>query len=153
NWAHQTCGHVFQGRYNAIIIEDLHGVMEVARYLHLNPVRVERLGLGKAQQKRAKRVAIEDPGSDLVQERLEILENYPWSSWRVYAGHERAPRWLETSVIEAACGGRGRAEQRKALRAFTEAPVRQGKLDSPWKETLGGLALGSPDFLKRLLKE
>src|SRR5574341_657914 len=34
NWAHQTRGHVFQGRYKAILIEDLQGVVAVARYLH-----------------------------------------------------------------------------------------------------------------------
>ena len=54
NWAHRQCGHVFQGRYKAIVIETERGVVEVARYVHLNPVRVGRLKLGKAEQRQAR---------------------------------------------------------------------------------------------------
>ena len=54
NWAHKQSGHVFQGRYKAILIEDIGGVVAVARYVHLNPVRVGRFALNKAQQKHAK---------------------------------------------------------------------------------------------------
>ena len=51
NWAHQQIGHVFAGRYRAVVIQDERGVCEVARYVHLNPVRIEGLGLGKAEQR------------------------------------------------------------------------------------------------------
>jgi REP element-mobilizing transposase RayT len=152
NWAHKETGHVFQGHYKAIIIEDLSGVVAVARYVHLNPVRVGRLALNKAQQKYAKVVGGVDPGAELVRERLKELRSYRWSSWRVYSGAEKRPGWLETSTIAAGCGGRTVAERRQALRQYTEAPIRQGRLDSPWTELVGGLALGSEDFVKRLLK-
>jgi REP element-mobilizing transposase RayT len=46
NWSHRQSGHVFQGRVKAILIEDTRGVVEVARYVHLNPVRVGRWALG-----------------------------------------------------------------------------------------------------------
>jgi hypothetical protein len=45
-----------------------------------------------------------------------VLRNYPWSSWRVYCGAEPKAAWLETRVVLAACGGRGAAAQRTALR-------------------------------------
>ena len=61
NWSHQKCGHVFQGRFKAIVIEDEAGVVEVARYVHLNPVRLGGLGLGKAEQRRAKVISCADP--------------------------------------------------------------------------------------------
>jgi len=32
NWAHRLCGHVFQGRFKALVIEDEAGVVKVARY-------------------------------------------------------------------------------------------------------------------------
>ena len=47
NWAHRPCGHVFQGRYKAMVMEDQRGVVEVARYVHLNPVRVGRWDWGR----------------------------------------------------------------------------------------------------------
>lgn len=152
NWAHSTCGHVFQGRFNAALIEDTRGVIEVARYMHLNPVRLEGLGLDKTAQRRAKVLGCPDPGAELVRRRLEQLRTYPWSSWRVYSGAESAPAWLETATIAEGCGGKTRQEQRRALREFTEAPIRQGRLDSPWDGLIGGLVIGSQEFAQRVLK-
>jgi putative transposase len=152
NWAHQLCGHVFQGRFKALLIEEVRGVVEVARYVHLNPVRIAGLGLGKAEQRRAKVLGCPDPGAELVRQRLATLRSYPWSSWRVYSGAEPKPSWLETGTIAAGCGGRNREEQRKALREYTESPVRQGRLEVPWEGLIGGLVLGTKEFARRLLK-
>lgn len=152
NWAHRLCGHVFQGRFQAILIEDRSGVVEVARYVHLNPVRIRGLGLGKADQQRAKVAGCPDPGGELVRRRLETLRTYPWSSWRLSAGLELAPDWLEVGTIALGCGGLSREERRKALRDYTEAPVRQGRLDGPWDSLASGIVLGSQEFAQRLLK-
>ncbi|MBE7503599.1 MAG: transposase [Verrucomicrobiales bacterium] len=152
NWAHRQCGHLFQGRYKAVLIEDPGGVAAVARYVHLNPVRVGRLGLGKTQQRQSRAGGGVDPGAALVQQRLHELNEYPWSSWRVYGGAEPAPGWLETGVIGAGCGGRSREQQRQALREYTEAPVREGRLDSPWSGLVGGLVLGGKEYAQALLK-
>jgi hypothetical protein len=123
----------------------------VARYLHLNPVRIGGLGLSKSDQRRAKVIGCEDPGRELVNRRLRVLREYRWSSWRVYGGAEPAPRWLETSVIGKGCGGRSRAERRAALRAYTEGPIRQGKLESPWEGLVGGLVLGEAEYAQGLM--
>ena len=101
------------------------------RYVHLNPVRVGRLGLGNAQQRQSRTLGSVDPGAELVGQRLQELNDYPWSSWRAYMGAEAAPAWLETGVIGAGCGGQSREQRRKALRECTEAPVRQGRMESP----------------------
>ncbi len=76
NWAHRQVGHVFQGRFKAVVIQDARGVCEVARYVHLNPVRVEGLGLGKVEQRRAKVPGSKDPGAVLVARRLALLDAY-----------------------------------------------------------------------------
>lgn len=47
NRRHRRSGHLFQGRFGAALIEDEAGIQEVARYLHLNPVRVKALELSK----------------------------------------------------------------------------------------------------------
>lgn len=151
NWVHRAHGAVFQGRFRSVVIEDVPGVVEVARYLHLNPVRVDGLGLGKEDQRRARVLGCADPGRELVQRRLQRLAGYAWSSWRVYGGGEPKPDWLETGVIGKGCGGRTWAEQRKALREFTEEPIRQGRMESPWEQVVGGLVLGDPGFARRVL--
>jgi putative transposase len=152
NGAHRQCGAVFAGRFKAVVIQDEKGVAEVARYVHLNPVRVGGLGFGKQEQRRAKVAGCPEPKAALVKRRLERLRAYRWSSWRVHGVGEPAPEWLETSVVGRGCGGRSRAEQRAALAAYTEAPVRQGKLESPWTRLVGGLVLGEADYAQGLLK-
>lgn len=152
NWARRMCGHVFQGRFKAVLIEDTRGVVEVGRYVHLNPVRIGGLGLGKAEQRRAKVEGYPDPGGALVRRRLETLRDYPWSSWRVYSGMERAPGWLETGTIGSGCGGRSREERRKALVEYTEVPVRQGRMDGPWDGLVGGIVMGSHAYAQQWLK-
>ncbi len=42
-------GHLFQGRYKSILIEDTAALGRVVDYLHLNPVRAKREGRGQAE--------------------------------------------------------------------------------------------------------
>jgi hypothetical protein len=44
NRRHGRAGHLFQGRFQGLIIEDDAGWQEVARYVHLNPVRLSSFG-------------------------------------------------------------------------------------------------------------
>jgi putative transposase len=71
NWRHHKSGHLFQGRYKAIMVDVDDYLMELAAYIHLNPVRA----------------------------RLTAHpEKYRWSSHRAYLGKESLP-WLETGFI------------------------------------------------------
>jgi hypothetical protein len=109
--------------------------------------------LGKAEQRRAKVLGSADPGAALVAQRLAVLHGYQWSSWRVYVGADPKPKWLETEVVGTGCGGGNRAAQRTALRAYTEAPVREGRMESPWERLKGGLVLGEEEYAARLCRE
>jgi REP element-mobilizing transposase RayT len=70
-------GHVFQGRYKAILVQKETYLLELARYVVLNPVRA---GM------------VPSPGE------------YRWSSYRAMIGEEVAPDWLETRSILRAFG-------------------------------------------------
>lgn len=39
NFHHKTCGHLYQGRYKAILVDADNYLLELSRYVHLNPVR------------------------------------------------------------------------------------------------------------------
>ena len=54
--------------------------------------------------------------------------------------------------MSVACGGRDGKNRREALRGYTEAPLREGRLESPWDRLVGGLVLGSREFARQLLK-
>jgi hypothetical protein len=151
NWAHRCRGTVFQGRFKSVLIQEQSQAVAVARYIHLNPVRIGGLGLGKRDQRKAQVLGCEDPGRELVKRRLKVLGDHRWSSWRIYLGAEPGAGWLDTGVIGRSCGGRKRAERRAALKAYTEAPVRQGVLESPWVGLVGGVVLGESGYARSLL--
>jgi len=81
----QRVGHLFQGRYKAILVDRDSYLLELVRYIHLNPVR-----------------------AGLVAE----AEGYPWSGHRVYLGRERLS-WLTTDWVLGHFGDRvGTARRR-----------------------------------------
>ena len=75
NQAHSRAGHVFQGRYKAILVQRDAYLLELSRYVVLNPVRARM---------------VRDAG------------DWPWSSFRATAGMIPAPDWLKTDWILAA---------------------------------------------------
>ena len=74
NRLHGRVGHLFQGRYKAILVERDAHLLELGRYLVLNPVRA---GFVRA------------------------AKDWRWSSYRATAGLARAPDWLATDWILA----------------------------------------------------
>jgi putative transposase len=153
NRKHDRAGHLFQGRFKSVIIEDDAGWQEVARYLHLNAVRLAGLELNKRQQAASRRSGIAAPSADLIGERLTRLKQYRWSSYRGYAGYEKPVHWLLRQPLDRLCGGRSEVERRTALRQYTEQPVRQGVLDRPWDRLVAGTVLGSETFARELRKK
>ncbi len=153
NWAHGRRGHVFQGRFKSILIRDESRLEEVGRYLHLNPVRVAGLGLSKEDQRRAKVLGCPDPGAELVTRRVAKLRDHEWSSWRVYAGLEPVPGWLNVERLLGATSGKRARERRAALVSYTEAPIRQGRMDSPWEGVVGGVILGDARDAEALIRK
>ena len=67
NRNHQRVGHVFQGRYNAILVEKESYLMELSRYIVLNPVRAKM---------------------------VHTAQDWMWSSYRSTAGLAACPSWL-----------------------------------------------------------
>ena len=97
NRRHHRVGHLFQGRFKGILLEEERWAVEVSRYLHLNPIRVEGLGLDKAGRAR-QRVGKVSSGQE-IRERLDRLRSYPWSSYPAYVGREPKPVWLTCERI------------------------------------------------------
>lgn len=150
NRRHQRAGHLFQGRFHAVVVEDDSGWQEVARYVHLNPARIGALGLNKRQQAASRTGLDRAPEAQLVSERLRRLREFRWSSYRAYAGYNSGVGWLWRQPLEYLCGGKSPAERRAALREYTEQALRQGTVERPWDRLVAGLVLGSEAFARRL---
>jgi hypothetical protein len=111
-------GHLFQGRYKAILVEIDEYAKELSRYLHLNPVRAKI---------------------------AQAPEEYPWSSYRDYIGMRRAPGWLYRDFI-LGCFDAKLPKAQERYRGFVMALVDQ-TYASPLEAVSGSTLLGSADFI------
>jgi REP-associated tyrosine transposase len=92
NKRHERVGHLLQGRFHAILVEKERHLLELVRYLVLNPVRA----------------GLADSASE-----------WPWSNFAATAGLRPAPQWLETEWTVGQFG-QG-AEARQAYVEFVAA--------------------------------
>ncbi len=143
NLRHRRSGHLFPGRFGADLVQDDAGWQQLARYVHLNPVRVARLGLDKSARAASHAGPIARPPAELVAQRLRTLREYRWSSYPGYAGYRQPLAWVWREPLGRLCGGNTDEQRRAALREYTEGPARQGVLEPPWRQRVGGVVLGT----------
>lgn len=148
NRRHERSGHLFQGRFKSVLVDPEGWGLEVSRYLHLNPVRVGRLGLGKGELQRSRSVGAEKPDPELVRKRTACLRQYRWSSFRAYIGTVKAPAWLTTAAVLKLGGKSRKAPER--YREYCEEAIREGLPESPWSQVIGQAVLGSERFVAEL---
>jgi REP element-mobilizing transposase RayT len=79
NRRHDKVGHVFQGRFKAILVDRDAYLLAACRYVEQNPVRARMVGT---------------PGE------------WPWSSFGAHTGAAPAPAWLDTSALQGQLLGR-----------------------------------------------
>jgi REP-associated tyrosine transposase len=92
NRRHHRVGHLLQGRFKAILVEKETHLLELCRYVVLNPVRAKRVG--KA-------------------------DGWRWSSYRATAGESEAPTFLTINWVLGQFGNRLHSAQ-KRYRQFVE---------------------------------
>jgi len=71
----QRVGPLFQGRYKGILFEGRKEAWPITRYLHLNPVRVAGLELGKGQRK-AEGLGLRGVAPELLARRRQALKDF-----------------------------------------------------------------------------
>lgn len=128
NRRHRRSGHLYQGRFKAILIEAESYLLELSRYVHLNPVRLKRW---------AKRS---------FKEKVRYLERYRWSSLRGYL--EGKEPWVRKQEVLASFGGETK-RGRRAYAGYVEEGIREG-VESPWKKVRGQVLLGEEGFVKKV---
>lgn len=149
NHRHERSGHLFQGRFKSITVDPAQWGLELSRYVHLNPVRVGSLKLGKRERQGRWAGAGNVPDPKMIEERLSRLRRYRWSSYRAYVGLASRPAWLECKTV-LGLGGRAAANQRRTYREYVENALRDGVAKSPWESLQEQVVLGGMSFLVTL---
>uniref|UniRef100_UPI00404868E5 REP-associated tyrosine transposase n=1 Tax=Rheinheimera sp. TaxID=1869214 RepID=UPI00404868E5 len=72
NRKHQRVGHLFQGRYKGILVDKDAYLLELSRYIVLNPVRARM---------------------------VSTPDDWRWSSWHSVMGNTPSPDWLATDTL------------------------------------------------------
>ncbi len=95
NRRHNRVGHIFQGRYKAILVEKEAYLLELVRYVVLNPMRAHM---------------------------IKNIDNWPWSSYLATTGKRDAPEWLEVDWLLSHFG-KQRKKAREKYTDFVRAGI------------------------------
>jgi putative transposase len=101
NRRHRRAGHLFQNRYKSILVEEDPYLLELVRYIHLNPLR-----------------------AGVVRD-LPALDRYPWTGHTALMGQVLRP-WQVVEEVLRQYGERLHVA-RQAYRAFVAEGVSQGR--------------------------
>jgi len=126
NRRHAKVGHLFQGRFKAILVDRDAYLLEVCRYVDLNPVRAAMVG---------------DPAQ------------WPWSSYCAHTGLATALPWLDTPALHGYLLGYDAVTDHDRVLAASRyvTLVAQGKDVRLWDDALKGqIYLGDEAFMARM---
>jgi putative transposase len=126
NRRYRRHGQLFQNRYKSILCEEDPYLLELVRYIHLNPLRAGIVG------------------------NLEGLKDYPWSGHSALMGRVERP-WQDTEYV-LGYFGKDQKEARRAYVSFVSKGLEEGRKP---ELTGGGLvrSAGGWKALKELRKE
>ena len=139
NAAHRLRGHVYQGRYKAMVIDsdEKEFIDRVGTYIHLNPVR-----------------------AGMVSVRKGVLRRYRWSSFpALLMTPRKRPTWLKAETVLWGAGiMKDNPSGRRKYEAYIEEQARKWKtkggkiaFEREWASVRRGWCLGYKDFKDRLL--
>jgi REP element-mobilizing transposase RayT len=117
NRRHQRVGHVFQGRYKAILVQKEAYLLELCRYVVLNPIRANM---------------------------VNHISDWQWSSYLMMLGQLNAPQWLETDWILAHFSAGNRAQAIQQYKNFVRAGIGLAPI---WQQLKHQVYLGDADFI------
>jgi REP element-mobilizing transposase RayT len=118
NRRRRRSGHLLQGRYRAILIERDPYLLEVSRYIHLNPVRA---GI------------------------VTRPEEYAYSSYLSYIGGKKEEILQRDFILNMISENWRQAAE--GYKTFAEQAIHR-EIKNPLKDAYGGLILGSRKFIR-----
>ncbi|MCP4253031.1 MAG: hypothetical protein GY775_06415, partial [Candidatus Scalindua sp.] len=118
NRNHKRSGHLFQGRFKSILVENETYLQVLSVYIHLNPLRA---GM------------------------VEKLREYKWSSYHDYVSVKKKNKWVSSeAVLEGICSNK--QDSRRGYRRLIRGA--SGRENGFLEEIKYGMILGSDRFLK-----
>ena len=134
NNKYRRSGHLFQGRYKAILIDADNYLLELSRYVHLNPVRIKKLSQYS------------------IKEKKDILAGYPWSSLAGYISRKGRQDFVVYDMIMGMLGGRDDRIGRAQYEIFVQDGIVKDMNVTFWNGVKGQAVLGAKEFIEDTYK-
>lgn len=117
-------GHLFQGRYKAILVDKERYLLELSRYVVLNPLRAKGM--------------------------VKRLEDWSWSSYLAMVGDAPKPEWLTTDWLLSLFGKQRKIAMEKYRQFVREGVQHQSEI---WSNLKGQIYLGDEAFVAEMQKK
>ncbi len=134
NRRNQRSGHVFQGRFKSLLVEEDEYLLPLSRYIHLNPIRTRQF----------KDVAI--------QSKSDYLKKYPWSTYPGYCYLSQKNKNIDCRWLLNTYFSQDNAQDRRRYREYLHQGI-EGEIENPFEQVLHQSILGTQNFVKWVKKK
>ena len=122
-------GHVFQGRFKSLLVDEDEYLLPLSRYIHLNPIRTSQF-----------------KDADLPT-KSEYLKNYPWSTLAGYCYLRKRNKNIDYGWFLSTYFGGDTAKGRRQCREYVYHAI-EGEIENPFEEVVHQSILGTQDFVE-----
>ncbi len=129
NRRNDRTGHVFQGRFKSLLVEEDEYLLPLSRYIHLNPIRTSQFKDADSKNK------------------SEYLKKYPWSTFPGYCFLRKRNKNIEYGWLLKTYFGEDNAKGRRQCREYVYHAL-GGKIENPFEEVVFQSILGTQDFVE-----
>lgn len=134
NHRHGRSGHLYQGRYKAILIDADSYLLELSRYVHLNTVRTKKYSRVTTEAKK------------------KIMERYRWSSYGGYIHPKERQPFVTYGKILSLFGDNDIHDASQYYEGFVLSGIADDMNITYWQDLKGQAVLGSKTFVEKVLK-
>jgi hypothetical protein len=128
NRRNSRTGHVFQGRFKSLLVDEDEYLLPLSRYIHLNPIRTRRFEQTKFSKK------------------CDYLKNYPWSSFPGFCYLRKRTNNIDYDWFLSTYFGEDTAKGRRRYREYVFHAI-EGKIENPFEDVVHQSILGTQDFI------
>jgi REP element-mobilizing transposase RayT len=129
NKTQNRTGHLFQGRYKSLLVEEDEYLLPLSRYIHLNPVRAKV------------------PENEETKYFRKYLRGYRWSSFPGYCSTRKRLKWIDYGWLLKAYFGGDNTRGRTRYRTFVYSGI-DGQIENPFKNVVHQSILGTDEFVQ-----
>jgi REP element-mobilizing transposase RayT len=128
NRRHDRSGHVFQGRFKSLLVQEDEYLLPLSRYIHLNPIRLRKFNDADIQSK------------------CDYLKKYLWSTYPGYCYLRKRDKNIDYGWLLNTYFAEDSAQGRRRYRAYVYQGI-EVEIENPFEEVIHQSILGTQNFV------